>query len=413
MINNNFKQGKSSAKKNIILVLGIILIAFNLRPALTAVGPVASFIRADMSLSNTAVGLITTLPLVTFAFFSPLVPRIAYRLGNESTLFLGLLLLMGGILIRSVEMLCVLYIGTVLVGLGIAICNVLLPALIKDKYPQRVGLMTSIYATAMVIFAAIASGISVPLAEGLNLGWQGALAFWAILAALAIVVWLPQVSLQTNLNPVKQLGVQTLQRELWRSPLAWQVTFFMGLQSLSFYVTVAWLPEILYSYGLDLTLAGWLLSLVQFISIPATFVAPLFADRFRNQQKLFLLIGCLYVAGLGGLIFFRDVFMLAFSIMVLGLGQGASISLVFTLFALRTVNAQQAAELSGMAQSIGYLLAAIGPMIIGWMFDLTHAWVLPLISLIVVAMLMTLAGFGAGRNRYVLPGDNPALEDIE
>jgi len=186
----------------------------------------------------------------------------------------------------------------------------------------------------------------------------------------------------------------------------------MGLQSFSFYVTVAWLSEILNSYGLDLTLAGWLVSLVVFIGIPATFAAPLLAERFPKQQKLVLFIGVLYLVGLGGLLIFRDVSLLVLSIIVLGLGQGASMSLIFTLFVLRTVNAQQAAELSGMAQSIGYLLAAIGPMMIGWLFDLTSSWVVPIISLMVIAVLMTLAGYGAGRDRYVLPADNsPACID--
>ncbi|MDD4753567.1 MAG: MFS transporter, partial [Desulfitobacteriaceae bacterium] len=180
----------------------------------------------------------------------------------------------------------------------------------------------------------------------------------------------------------------------------------------SFYVTVAWLSEILNSYGLDLTLAGWLVSLVVFIGIPATFAAPLLAERLPNQQKLVLFIGALYLAGLGGLLIFRDVSLLVLSIIVLGLGQGASMSLIFTLFVLRTVNAQQAAELSGMAQSIGYLLAAIGPMMIGWLFDLTYSWVVPIIFLMVIAVLMTLAGYGAGRDRYVLPVDNsPACMD--
>ncbi|MFA6662341.1 MAG: MFS transporter, partial [Bacilli bacterium] len=357
MPSHSLIKTRTYSTQKTMLILGIILIAFNLRPAITAVGPLVSLIRADMGLSNSAVGLITTLPLVAFAVFSPVAPQIARRVGNEQTLFLGLLFLVGGILIRSLDVPILLFVGTILVGLGIAICNVLLPALIKERFPQKVGLMTSVYSTAMVIFAALASGISIPLAQGLSLGWQGTLRFWVILAALAIVVWLPQLHQSKQL--LKQQDVKSLRHGLLFSPLAWQVTFFMGLQSFCFYVTVAWLPEILCSYGLSISLAGWMLSLIQFISIPTTFIAPLLAERFPNQRKIIAVIGVLYLVGIGGLLVGRDIVLLTLSITLLGLGQGASVSLAFTLFVLRTENGQQAAELSGMAQSIGYLLAAI------------------------------------------------------
>lgn len=400
---NNLEKGEITIKR-LILVLGIILIAFNLRPALTAVGPLVSLIRTDMELSNSVIGLITTLPLITFAVFSPFVPRISYQFGNERTLFLGLLFLLLGILIRSIDKVSVLFAGTVLVGLGIAIGNVLLPSLIKDKFPRKVGLMTSVYSTAMAIFAALASGLSIPLAEGLNLGWQGSLAYWAILTAVAVVLWIPQLRQQKK--PIQQQKDKSLQQKLWRSPLAWQVTFFMGLQSIIFYVSVAWLPEILHSYGIRISLAGWLLFFLQFIGIPTTFIAPLLAERYPNQQKLVVVIGALCLVGFGGLVVFKDIILLTLSILLLGLGQGATISLAYALFVLRTNNAQQAAELSGMAQSIGYVLAALGPLIIGWMFDLTNSWVLPLVFLMVLSLLMTIAGFGAGRNRYVLPEES-------
>jgi len=390
----------NTSTKKIILILGIVLIAFNLRPAITAVGPLVDLIRTEMGLSNSAVGLITTLPLVAFAVFSPLAPQMAHRLGNELSLFLGLGILMAGILIRSVNVPAVLFAGTILVGAGIAVCNVLLPALIKDKFPQRVGLMTSLYSTAMVISAALASGVSIPLAQGLNLGWQRALAFWAILAVLAAVIWLPQLGYQKN--PSKQQRAESLHSKLLRSPLAWQVTLFMGLQSFSFYVTIAWLPEILRSYGISASLAGWMLALIQFISIPATFIAPILAERSFDQRKIVAVIGALCLIGTSGLIFSRATIPLTISIILLGLGQGASVSLAFTLFVLRTSNTQQAAELSGMAQSIGYLLAAIGPIIIGFLYDQTHSWVVPLILLSIISVLMTIAGLGAGRNRYVL-----------
>lgn len=392
-------EGRSFTRKSMFLV-GIMFIAFNLRPAITSVGPLVGSIRNNLGISNGAAGLITTLPLISFAIFSLLAPKLGSRFGNEWTVFAGLLILMAGILIRSAGWTAALFGGTSMVGVGIAIGNVLLPSLVKQKYPKKMGIMTSRYSTAMNVFAALASGISIPLATGLHLGWDNSLLFWTIPALLAAVIWLPQLRSREKQPHAKELPQAEIR--LWFSGIAWQVTVFMGLQSFLFYSFIAWMPEILHSYGMSGSTAGWMLSVTQFAGLPATFLAPVLAERFRDQRGIVAGIGILYFIGIAGLLAEGSLVILSICIVFIGIGQGASISLSLTLLGLRSANARQAAALSGMAQSVGYLLAAAGPILIGFIFDHTHSWLWPILVLTGVLIVMVTAGLGAGRNRYVL-----------
>ncbi|NEY19791.1 MFS transporter [Bacillus ginsengihumi] len=370
-----------------------------MRPAITSVGPVVRSIREDLHLSNGVAGFITTLPLISFALISPLAPKIAQKLSNELTLLLSLLILIFGICLRYIPTPATLFIGTALIGIGIAIANVLLPSLIKHKFPAKVGIMTSLYSTFMGCFAALASGITVPLAQGLHLGWRKALFVWGILVIIAIVIWLPQLQSRETFRRKVTTGGNN--RSVWSSGIAWQVTFFMGLQSFLFYSTIAWLPEILNSHGLSMASAGWMLSIMQFISLPAAFITPIVADKMNNQITIVVGIDIFYMAGLLGLQWGGNTILLTIWIFLIGLAQGASISLALAMIGLRSENAKQAGDLSGMAQSAGYLLAAIGPIFIGFLFDQTNTWSLPIYMLIFVSIIMLIAGIGAGRNQYL------------
>lgn len=383
-----------------LLIVGIILIAFNLRPAITSVGPLIGIIRDDLQLENWNAGLITSLPLLAFAAMSPLAPKIGNRFGNERALLLGLFLLLIGILIRSIAMIVTLYIGTTLVGLGIALCNVLLPGLIKEKFPNKIGMMTAVYTTCMSIFAATASGMSIPLANGLDLGWQQALVSWSALAGIAIIVWLYLVKGQ---NPSsKQNLFEPSAGRLLKSPMAWQVTLFMGLQSFLFYVTISWLPEILHSNGFSIATGGWLLSFMQFISLPATFLTPILAGRLKNQQIIVAIITLFALVGYSGLLFGGPLGIMIIWITLIGFALGSSISLALALLGLRASNSRQAAELSGMAQSFGYLLASLGPIIIGLIYDIMNSWTPSIITILLVTLFLLLFGLGASRNKNVL-----------
>ncbi|QTM98025.1 MFS transporter [Sediminibacillus dalangtanensis] len=383
-----------------LLIAGIILIAFNLRPAITSVGPLLGTIRDDIGLANWGAGLITSLPLLAFAVMSPIAPRLSNRIGSGRALQLGLLLLIIGIISRSIAYTPTLYIGTTLVGLGIAVCNVLLPGLIKEKFPEKVGLMTSVYSTCMASFAALASGLSIPLADSLQLGWQLSLVSWVIPAFIGITVWSVYLRKQKNEQPKQQFFEPSAAR-LTKSPLAWQVTLFMGMQSFLFYVTISWLPEILHDYGLTIGTAGWLLSYMQFVSLPATFIAPILADKFKNQRGIILLIGLFAVTGYGGLLAGGSFWLLIVWITFIGFALGASISLALAFLSMRAADAKQAAELSGMAQSFGYLLAAAGPFFIGLLVDATGKWNLPIAAILAVSLFMVIAGLGAARNKLV------------
>lgn len=264
------------------LITGIIFIAFNLRPAITSVGPVISSIRAELHMSNGAAGFLTALPLLSFAVLSPLAPKVGQRLGNERTLWLGLVILLIGVLTRSTGYTAALFFGTALIGVGIAIGNVLLPSLIKHKYPEKPGIMISLYTTSMNIFAALASGVSVPLATQMNGGWKQAFLLWGGLALLALLIWIPQLRHRDTANQTMKLQSSSI----WASKMAWYVTIFMGLQSFLFYSSIAWFPEILRSHGIDTATAGWMVSLMQFASLPSTFLTPVLADRVKQQRGI-------------------------------------------------------------------------------------------------------------------------------
>ncbi|HEX8199020.1 MAG TPA: MFS transporter, partial [Isosphaeraceae bacterium] len=388
-----------------LVLAAILLLAANLRPALTSLAPLVERIRADAGVSNGAAGLLTALPLLAFAALSPVAPRLARRFGAERALLGSLVVLAGGILLRSSGTgLAPLFAGTAVLGAAIAVGNVLLPGLVKREFPGRAGAVTSAYSVAMGTCAAIAAGASVPLTRLLGPGWQAPLALWAAPALLAAVAWVPQLrrggrGSDPSGSPAGSSAGSPV-GNLWRSPLAWQVTAFMGLQSLGYYVTLAWLPEILRDGGTDAATAGWLLALSQAVAIASMFVAPVAAGRRPSQQGVVAASVALSGAGILGLLVFGGAAG-ALWVTLLGLGQGACFSLALTLFALRAADPGQATALSGMAQSFGYLLAALGPPLFGVLRDATGGWTLPLALLLGITACLLGAGLGAARDARV------------
>ncbi|WP_418037610.1 CynX/NimT family MFS transporter [Paenibacillus xylanilyticus] len=382
------------------IILGIIVIAANLRTPLTSVGPLVSLIRDDVQISNTLAGLITTLPLLAFALLSPLVPKLGRMYGVERIILIALIFLTVGIVIRSLSGAANLYIGTAILGFAIAICNVLLPSIIKRDFPNKMGSMTGLYSISMSLSGAIASGISVPLAVNAGLKWQGALGIWGILSFVSILCWLPQLSNHTRQTATTSQQKDSNDVNVWRSLLAWQVTLFMGIQSMVFYVLIAWLPEILKQQGIDSNQSGWYLSIMQLAMLPFTFLVPVIAGRMSSQRLLVVITSTLLLTGTLGLLNGSSDIILLW-IIILGIGGGFAFSLSMMFFGLRTENAHQAAELSGMAQSIGYLLAAVGPALIGYLHDATNSWKWPLFILLGASVLLFLVGIGAARNRFV------------
>ncbi|MFD1361229.1 CynX/NimT family MFS transporter [Lentibacillus salinarum] len=383
-----------------LLVAGIIIIAFNLRAAITSVGPLADAIGADLGLSSWSVGILTSLPLVAFAVMSPVAPKLGNKYSNEIVLIASMVVLLAGIAVRLIPMPVFLFGGTVLIGLGIAVSNVLLPGVIKERFPNRVPLMTSVYSVAMGLVAALASGLSVPLADNAGLGWEWSLAVWGLPALAGVVIWVYFVKQRRAANEVSVHYVTASDVRMWKSRLAWEVAVFLGLQALLYYVVIAWLPVLLQDYGADSGTAGWLLSYAQLIGLPASLL-PVLAGKFKSQSFLTAGISLVACAGIAGLLFGQSSIMMVASVTLLGIATGGMFPLALAFLGMRTYGAQQAAELSGMAQALGYFLAALGPTLIGFLNDMTGGWQVPLVAVLVLSAVMTVVGYGAGRNRTV------------
>lgn len=380
-----------------LLIIGVILVGANLRVPLTSAGALVSFIRDDFGISNALAGAITTLPLIAFALLSPFAPKLAGKFGMERTIGISLVLLFAGILIRSAGGIELLFFGTLLIGLAIAIGNVLMPGIVKMNFPLQIGLMTGLYAIVMNVFGALGSGLSIPIASSGNFGWTGSLLVWGVLTLVTIVIWLPQLK---KSRPAENSSVQATSGSLMRSSLAWKITLFMGAQSLIFYTLITWLPTILTANGYDIHLAGWGVFIFQFASIPFTFIIPVIADKMKNQVLIALAASGMIIVGILGLLVGLTQLTLLW-IILLGMGNGSAFSLSMMFFTLRTKDGYQAAELSGMAQSFGYLLAAFGPVLVGGLQDITGSWTLPLLLVTLAAAVMLITGIAAGKNRQV------------
>lgn len=379
---------------NWFLFCAIILLSFCLRPSITGVGPLIPIIRADLMLSNSWAGFLTTLPLLAFATFSLFSSAIGHAIGYVRAIVLGLVILGFGIVIRVQDGAFLLYFGTALTGIGIVICNVLLIPLIKEKLPNQVGLMTSAYTTGLSLFAAIGTGVSIPLAE--VHGWRGSLLAWIVVVILTLMVWIPQV--RKDKVKVEQIA-EPKGVKVWRSKLAWQVSLFMGLQSFIFFTLITWLPDLLVDKGLSLGRAGLVVMLMQIVGLSGTFLAPLVAVRFKEQTVIAMALGLSYILGFSTL-FSSSMGLIYLGLTLIGFSLGASISMAYVLIGLRT-SGRTTAELSGMSQSAGYYLASIGPILVGLLFDIAVSWNLFIMIMIGSAIAFTYLGSEVGRDRKI------------
>lgn len=383
-------------KQGALLIAGILMIATTLRVTFTGAAPLLETIRTDYGLSTAQTGLLTTLPLLAFALVSPLAACIARRFGMERSLFAAMLLICAGIALRSLPSAALLFAGTAIIGCGIALGNVLLPGLIKRDFSQHVARLTGAYSLTMGAAAALGSALVVPLALH-GFGWRGALLMLMLFPLLAFLIWLPQwrTTRTANLSSSRALH----ERGIWRSPLAWQVTLFLGLNSLIYYVIIGWLPTILISHGYSEAQAGSLHGLLQLATAAPGLAIPLILHRFNDQRWIAVLVSLLCAVGAAGLWFVPGQAVIW--TLLFGFGSGATMILGLTFIGLRASSAHQAAALSGMAQSVGYLLAACGPPVMGKLHDASGSWYLPLSGVTVLAIVMAIFGLYAGRDREI------------
>ncbi|MGL5453839.1 MAG: CynX/NimT family MFS transporter [Enterobacterales bacterium] len=379
-----------------LLIAGILMIATTLRVTFTGAAPLLDAIRTDYGLTTAQTGLLTTLPLLAFALVSPLAAGIARRIGMERSLFVAMLLICAGIAVRSLSSASLLFLGTAIIGCGIALGNVLLPGLIKRDFSQHVARLTGAYSLTMGAAAALGSALVVPLALG-GFGWRGALLLLMVFPLLAFLVWLPQWRNTAHANVTTSRTLHA--RGIWRSPLAWQVTLFLGINSLIYYVIIGWLPAILISHGYSEAQAGSLHGLLQLATASPGLLIPLVLYRFHDQRSIAALVSFMCAVGAAGFWFMPGQAVLW--TLLFGFGSGATMILGLTFIGLRASSAHQAAALSGMAQSVGYLLAACGPPLMGRIHDTQGSWQIPLLAVAALAVVMAVFGLYAGRNKEI------------
>ena len=381
------------------VLIGLLLVAGNLRTAITAVGPVLPAVEKTYDLPSTMASVLVSLPLLAFAVVSPFAPRFARAVGLEKSIVIALVGLIVGLVVRSVSPVALLWVGTALIGIAIAVLNVVLPSLVKRDFPTKIGQVTGAYSAVQSSFAAIAAGVSVPVAGMSGLEWRLPLGMWAGLALITIGVLAPQLRRHTG----EEYGSGTATpvergRSPWGSALAWQVTGFMGLQSVVFYVFVTWMPAMEHSAGINEAAAGLHSFLLNAVAIAGSLLSSALIPRLRDQR--IISVGGPILALVATLGFLAAPGFAALWASILGISGGANIVLALSFFGLRTRNHADAAAMSGMAQCVGYLVAAAGPIVIGAVHDASGSWT-PALIIVAVVVEIPLVIFGAlaGRNR--------------
>ncbi len=375
-------------------MLGVLLLAVNLRAAIAGLPPLTPDLRADLHLDRSMTGLLTTLPVLCFALLSPVGALLGRRIGLERALLLAMLAIAAGSLVRSGAGLWPVLCGTVVAGAGITVGNVLVPSVVKQDFPGSEAVVTGLYTATLIAGAALASALAAPLAHDAGLGWRGSLLVWGGLAVLAAAVWLPQLRVRHQPADRRRAGAG-----IWRSPITWQLALVMGTQALAYYGMLAWLPALLEDHGVSAAAAGGALALFNLLGIATSLVLPSLAGRWRDQRALGLLTGLVWLGCPIGLLAAPS----AYPVWVVlgGLGQGAGLSLALALIVLRAGTPEVARDLSGTVQSAGYLLGACGPVLVGWLRDRSGGWQLPLLFVCATVAVMAAASLGAGRDRQV------------
>ncbi|KRN02791.1 transport protein [Levilactobacillus senmaizukei DSM 21775 = NBRC 103853] len=372
-------------------LIGMMLIAANLRLPITIIPPLLPAIEHDLGLPSSMAGLITSIPLVTFAICSPIIVKIAQRWGNELTVFVLFTLLVIGSYVRIIPTTLALFLGTFLVGIGIDSGNVLVPALIKDHLPTQLRLGMSLYTLSMLLVGAIGTAVAGLLISHTSFAvTQGLL---ATIGIIALVAWIPNLRAnQRDTAPGHPLE-RPHYHSVWTQRQGWRITLFFGLQSLVYYAIITWLPAILTTHGVSTIAASNLLTLLQLSGLPLSFMVPLLYGRRHGVTILLSVMSLGYVvAPLSLLIPTQSLVLLTITALIIGFGSGAAFNLAILFFTEKTTNPYQTAAVSGMAQSAGYLLAAFGPLVFGFIHGFTQSWVLVLGIMAACAVALTATG---------------------
>ena len=374
---------------SILIILGVIFLSLILRTPITSVGAILGPLKFILDINNTVAGFITTIPLIAFAIFSPMVAKLSNKAGLEKTLLLAVITISIGLALRFYINTYVFFLTTFIIGVVITVGNVLLPGLVKKYYPEKLGLMTGFYAVVMNVGAAVAAGVSYPILST-NIGGEKfstglAVNIWLVIAVINIFVY-TAMSKNSSVSEVKDSHEKV--HGYFKYSKMWTIMLSMGLQSALFYCSVSWFSEIMISKGFTPETAGLLLSISQFAQFPSTFIVPILADKLHNKLIIPVVITIGYLVSLVGILYTSGnfVIMLTF-IIIFALAGGGSFSYVMYLFSVKSRNESEAADISGLAQSGGYLLAAVFPPLLGYIRDISD-WNKALYVLILTAAVL-------------------------
>lgn len=386
---------RTLADQRVLALAGLLLVALNLRPALTSVAPVLTRIGASLGFGTVGESVLSALPVICLGLAAPLAPRMARQMGTERAVFVALVVLTLALVVRPYSGEAGLFLGTAFAGGAIGVMGVLLPGLVKRDFPARVGLMTGFYTVALIVGAAIAAGATEPLRLVFAGDWRPALTVWLVPAVAAGLVW-RRTQRGARLPRAPARKPRTLRRDL----LAWQVTMFMGLQSSLAYIVFAWLPTILSDRGMAPVAAGIALSACILSGIATTLLAPIVGARMRDQRAVIIAAMVITLVGFIGC-FYAPLSGIWLWVAILGLGQGGSFSIALALLVLRAPDPETADELSAMAQGVGYVLAGCGPLIVGLIHQSFSSWSVTGVFVIIITLAALAAGLAAGRDRLI------------
>lgn len=402
-------DGPGSRRPWILLFIAVCLVAVNLRMTITGVGPLLDEIAADRGISPAALGALGSVPLLSWALLSPFAHGLGARIGMSNAVSVSLVLLAGGTVWRSLDSSAVnLWLGTALIGAGLAIANVLMPAVIKRDFKTHLGLAMGVYSALLGGLGAVAAGLVVPISQtvvgGTPLGWQAALLASGVFlpAALVLWVWVTRPSGPRGEPPLATGASASISRNagrrVWGDPVAWLVSLYMGAQSTIFYVLSTWLPSYLLALGASPTLSGLGLMAFQFFGIAGSLLLPLIS-RGRVERWAPALLPAVGILAWVGFVVAPAAAVVW--IIIAGVTGGALLTMSLTLMATRARTHSDSSAISGMAQSVGYGIAAAGPITFGALYGLTGSWTLPFTVVWAAAVLLFIVGVAVGKPRYV------------
>ena len=386
-------------KFNFLALLGILLTTLVLRPPVASVGPLIAELKQSLSLGSVELGLLTSIPVFCFGLGAFASPTIVRRFGIDKTLLVLQALIAAAIAGRLWFGFIGLLVGTTVIGLSIAVANVILPGIVRARFPERVGIVTATYTMTLAVAASFAASTAVPFSASLG-GWQASLFIWVVPAVAALLVWSTQVNGSVHIA-VSAEHHEVEAQSVRRSPITWWIVAFFGIQSLGFYALLAWLPSLLIDGGATATEAGGVLGVTTIAGVPFGMLLGSNLKRFKSLSAPAVIASGLTTVGM---ILLLTPFSLAAGI-VIGLGQASTFPISLNLISTRATTVAQTTELSTLSQGYGYLAAALGTFVFGWLRDISGNWILPIILLVLLSALQLYAGLIAGRNRVI---ENPA-----